>query len=1478
MCKYPDLDIAFLAQQLGFLHVVEQVPETRGELPVLRNHSHRNDSTIVETKIAVESEGVESLWIPTHFQAYSVAGGIIGSDSKTTTAKTVWRKRPTAKVRHRAMMSWPGTRQLLDPIISSTKSSTRPDIDRIIQKLANNQIVSRIPLLQRSCFPVKLTIIEDTSVRNIPYREDYRSLIRRIIELAPKDRVVWLRGDAPGRWICQSSGSTERRASHGEEPTPGSTILVLGDFGRLERKPGLAVRLENSWREWCRLMRLKNCELAALVPFSDDYLSPSIRRLVTSVGWVDKGVEVVRDANRREALVRRLFVLCYPATCVEPSLLRDLRLMVNGASDPSLESDFWQHPWLDGRMPSGAKNDQVQIKAELRQEFGGLPQDMQERVLRRIRNRRGVANAVDLWHSEFLNLPVSVQLLSDEHQSDLEDAEEMVRELAGYFEKQEIDPGVSDLFHWQTWGASDALLTNRKVGKLVTKYRKRFFPEKPIHHELQSTGQGEYKVVTSVAVRAEGNRVEIQRLTPDSFKGSDWGLLRSCDGKLKIKAVPRGEQLFWKSGKKPEWVSDFGIDQYGAWCEFQVPRHGSKGVVTQRMRWIKPGEFMMGSPGPEQERNSNEIQHRVTLTQGYWIADSQVTQELWMAIGGGENPSRFQGETNPVEGVSWEDCQAWLGKLVEHHKSMQLSLPTEAQWEYACRAGSWSAYCFGDDPRKLIQYGWFAEDSKNSTHPVKERQPNDWGVYDMHGNVWEWCSDWYGDYQQSVQSDPTGPMKGTARVIRGGSWKRTSRYMRSACRHRNGPDTRSRSMGFRIACSAQGAEPSEGGMLPIADPGTQRARPIRITIKDQQPLGSDPFWKSGTKPQWVSDYGRDPYGLWCEFQLPRSDDKGVVTQRMRWIPPGEFLMGSPEVEEGRRGDESPSHLVKLSRGYWLADSQVTKELWQCVSLESPSRVPGDNYPVVGISWYGCKRWLRNLNSKVPSLQLFLPTEAQWEYACRAGSTGAYCFGDGPEELPSYGWFRLNSTSKLHPVKQLQPNGWGLYDMHGNAWEWCNDWYGIYRTFAQADPTGPAKGVLRVIRGGGWHDNFLYLRSACREGFRPQIGGSYLSCRIACSAQGAEPNEGAMLPEAERSAERARVGSAAVEYGFLRSIDLDATVEISPEKKFSEIDLNAYTSVRVVSDQESYQFDRLEKPIWAVEFGCDSYGLHASFEVSTVRQRMRWIPPGRFLMGSPDGKNYGRRNEYPQHEVILTHGYWMFDTPCRQRLWSALMEKNSSYFVHEDRPVETIRWEEAVAFAKKLSERLAEGFPTSGRNLFDGWNRLQFRLPTEAEWEYACRAGTTGDTYAGNLEIQGDANAPLLDAIAWYGGNSGHEYDLDKSVSLERAWLRQRQFHNAAGGTRNVGTKAPNPWGLYDMLGNVWEWCNDWYADDIASLEPVNPQGPTNGDRRVFRGGSWNSPARYLRSAYRHNHSILPMMSSHGFRLVFTPMADYDGEG
>ncbi|MFO0759351.1 MAG: formylglycine-generating enzyme family protein [Byssovorax sp.] len=234
------------------------------------------------------------------------------------------------------------------------------------------------------------------------------------------------------------------------------------------------------------------------------------------------------------------------------------------------------------------------------------------------------------------------------------------------------------------------------------------------------------------------------------------------------------------------------------------------------MRWIRAGRFLMGSPGNERGRFEHETQHEVVLTRGYWMADTPVTQALWEAVMG-ENPSEFKGAYHPVERVSWSDCQMFMARANEKVSELFVRLPTEAEWEYACRGGTTGATWAGelDDVGNkasvLDPIAWYAGNSPRSTHPVAEKAANPYGLYDMLGNVWEWCEDWADRYKATKDVDPAGPENGSDRVSRGGSLTDEARYVRAAYRNARSPDFRNVDLGFRLARSLT---PSQSGGAP----------------------------------------------------------------------------------------------------------------------------------------------------------------------------------------------------------------------------------------------------------------------------------------------------------------------------------------------------------------------------------------------------------------------------------------------------------------------------------------------------------------------------------------------------------------------------------------------------------------------------------------------------------------------------------------
>ncbi|MCX7386390.1 MAG: formylglycine-generating enzyme family protein, partial [Planctomycetales bacterium] len=370
--------------------------------------------------------------------------------------------------------------------------------------------------------------------------------------------------------------------------------------------------------------------------------------------------------------------------------------------------------------------------------------------------------------------------------------------------------------------------------------------------------------------------------------------------------------------------------------------------------------------------NSIEMKFRLIPGGKFSIGVHEVTQSEYEKVMGA-NPSSFKGANNPVEQVTWDDAVAFCAKLsslpAEVAAGRVYRLPTEAEWEYACRAGTTTAYSFGDDEKDLGNYAWFNANSGQSTHAVGEKLPNVWGLYDMHGNVWEWCSD----------------ADGSARVLRGGGWRDEAAYCRAASRYRFVPSIRGSSLGFRLALSSPSVKSPEA---------------------EQE--------------------------AWAKYMKIDADYTNSIEMKFRLIPGGSFSIGVHEV---------------------------TQSQYESVMGANPSTFKGANNPVEKVSWNDAVAFcvkLSSLPAEVAAGRVYrLPTEAEWEYACRAGTTTAYSFGDNE-----------------HGVGEKLPNGWGLYDMHGNVWEWCSD--------------------EGLIRGGSWFNEASDCRTAHRYSNLYNSGGFRLA--------------------------------------------------------------------------------------------------------------------------------------------------------------------------------------------------------------------------------------------------------------------------------------------------------------------------------------------------------------------------------------------------
>lgn len=460
------------------------------------------------------------------------------------------------------------------------------------------------------------------------------------------------------------------------------------------------------------------------------------------------------------------------------------------------------------------------------------------------------------------------------------------------------------------------------------------------------------------------------------------------------------------------------------------------------MVWMPGGVFRMGEERIDDE--AAKPAHDVEVG-AFSIGQYPVTfeeYEKFCEATGRELPDDegWGRGTRPAIRVDWNDAAAYCEWLSEQ-TGESYRLPTEAEWEYACRSGSDTAYCYGDGEDQLGDYAWYGDNSEGKTHPVGQKQPNAWGLYDMHGNVWEWIRDWYGDYAEGLQHNPSGPESGSFRVFRGGSWFNPAENCRSSIRNGDDPGIRDRILGFRLA--RDGAWPSYpftlGGATAEQTPGhAEGAEPAIRRVFKPFKVFQDPYVDGGSAPEMV------------------------------YLPGGAFTMGDGS---GNGYDhERPTHEVMLS-AFAIGRYPVTvAEYMQFVEATRGHRPQSFEthgaHPVVDISWRDAVSYCEWLSEQTGE-HYHLPTEAQWEYACRAGSGAEYCFGTDTGRLGDYAWYAENAGSQMHAVGQKQPNDWGLYDMHGNVFEWVEDWFGDYSAQSEYNPSDPGEGSLRVVRGGGW---------------------------------------------------------------------------------------------------------------------------------------------------------------------------------------------------------------------------------------------------------------------------------------------------------------------------------------------------------------------------------------------------------------------------
>ena len=696
------------------------------------------------------------------------------------------------------------------------------------------------------------------------------------------------------------------------------------------------------------------------------------------------------------------------------------------------------------------------------------------------------------------------------------------------------------------------------------------------------------------------------------------------------------------------------------------------------------------------------------------------------------------------------------------------------------------------------------------------------------------------------------------------------------------------------------------------------------------------------KTEWKYRYTDDPPDL-------TKDACRTTELWLRKIPAGSFTMGSPEDEIGYLYALEDQHPVTITKPFYIGVFECTQRQWELVMGERPEcDFDNDTYyatrPVDGVSYYELRgedvgaEWpvkghavdmtsfIGMLRGKT-GLALDLPTEAQWEYACRAGTTtalnsgenltswddenlsmnevGRYKYNGGQEAMEmiynTISTGLCDTTIGTNKVGSYRPNAWGLYDMHGNVMEWCLDWFASYDTAVVEDPVGPNEPRItetetipfRVLRGGGWRDFASICRSGMRWNEAPAQGSGDYGVRVVflpdtyvVSVVNGTPDK--VEPEAGETV-TVRAGTPAIGEMFDKWVS-DDVVLTDANALVTTFTMPAGKSVTVTATfkkttaQTYLVIYDMDKTDWKYRFTDTPPNIEDDV-CRTTELWLRQIPAGSFMMGSPEDEIGYLYMLEDQHPVTITKPFYIGVFEFTQRQWELVMRERpecsfDNEYYYATRPVELLSYNEL------RGENVGAEWPKRGHavdmtsflGVFRAKTGLAFDLPTEAQWEYACRAGTTTALNSGeNLTSWDDENLSMNE-VGRYKYNGGQEAQemIFNTMSLGLC--------NTTIGTAKVGSYRPNAWGLYDMHGNVMEWCLDWFAPydifvidgEIWVLEdPEGPDDPIITETetrpvRVLRGGGWRDFASICRSGMRWNEDPAQGSGDYGFRVALMP--------
>ncbi len=912
---------------------------------------------------------------------------------------------------------------------------------------------------------------------------------------------------------------------------------------------------------------------------------------------------------------------------------------------------------------------------------------------------------------------------------------------------------------------------------------------------------------------------------------------------------------------------------------------------------VEQGNFEMGDTAGVGAVDENPV-HNVTFTYDFCIGKYEVTFDQYDRYC--EDTKKATPDDNgwgrgnrPVINVSWYDAIGYCNWLSEKEglakaydekgnfldkngnittdpdRTEGYRLPTEAEWEYAARGGNRSKGYMLSGSNKADAAAWCVYNSGGTTHEVGTKIPNELGIYDMSGNISEMCNDWYSEsyYESSPDVNPCNLVSSLyGRVLRGGSCQSDILTIHSSYRSYIHHADKCIDAGFRIVRTGvmETISKEENRTKIKADTNVEGAK----VYLNGEYIGTTPLIKETvpihnaqikiTKKGFEDKVIKNVY-------IPKNETTQVYVEFIYELPEtvlvkkGSFQMGNIFIE----GDENekPLHNVTFTYDFCIGKYEITFDQYDRYCEDTKKATPDDNgwgrgnRPVINVSWYdaiGYCNWLSekeglakaydsegkflDSNGNIttdPSLVegYRLPTEAEWEYAARGGSKSKGYKFSGSNKDDDVAWYVYNSGGTTHEVGTKKPNELSIYDMSGNVSEWCSDSYYSYFSANQTNPYNFSDTYI-IERGGGFKSSFMQVRTAARKSSSQIKGNPFVGFRIIKTEniKKSKRLENLTIIKVGTNIEGAKV--------YLNKSYIGKTPlveEISP----------CY-NVKMKITKEGYE-DKIFENMNIFENRVNE--VHA--ELVCIMPGTVLVEKGSFQMGNMMESAYDW--ELPVHTVTFTYDFYIgkyevtFEQYDRYCYETQIGKPDDYRYGRGLKPVIDVSWYDAIGYCNWRSEKegLAKAYDSDGNFLDSSGNITTdpslvegYRLPTEAEWEYAAKGGnkSKGFKYSGSDNI-GD--------VAWYYGN---------------AYSR----------ICDVGTKLPNELGIYDMSGNVSEWCMDWYDGKYYENSPaVNPYNSNPGNDRTFRGGSVHNSLWYTHTAYRYYISPNNRSTNVGFRIVKT---------